>query len=200
MKHFSWIFAVAILFFASCGQQSKNNASEAGAANNEAEVSEVAAENTNETGAAENESAEEAELQQFTDIALPGTDNKVFKVSDYVAKNKLTLIDFWASWCGPCRAEMPYVVKAYSAFHKQGFEIVGVSLDQDREAWLNAIRDLQLLWPQMSDLKGWECAGAQAYGVQSIPANVLIDQKGRIVASDLRGDALYRQVEKLLAE
>ena len=161
-----------------------------------AQASEETVANTENQESAETEVAED--YPQYTDFALPGTDGKTFSVSDYVAKNKLTLIDFWASWCGPCRAEMPYVVKAYQAFHQQGFEIVGVSLDAEREAWIDAIRELQLLWPQMSDLKGWECEGAQLYGVQSIPANYLVDRQGRIVASNLRGDDLYNKVKELL--
>jgi thiol-disulfide isomerase/thioredoxin len=120
-------------------------------------------------------------------------------VSDYVGKNKLVLIDFWASWCAPCRAEMPTVVKAYDLYHKKGLEIVGVSLDQNKDNWVNAIELLGQKWPQMSDLKGWDCAGAQIYGIQSIPANVLIDSQGKIVARDLRGDALLEEIESRLA-
>jgi peroxiredoxin len=135
---------------------------------------------------------------QYTDFEQEGPDGKMVKVSDYVGKNKLVLVDFWASWCGPCRAEMPAVVKAYEAFHAKGFEIVGVSLDQNKEAWVKAIADLKTTWPQMSDLKGWENAAAQTYHVQSIPANVLINAEGTIVAKDLRGEDLYNKVEELL--
>lgn len=100
--------------------------------------------------------------QKYTDIALKGTKGEVVRVSDYVTRNKYTLIDFWASWCGPCRAEMPNVVKAYSLYHKKGFEVVGVSLDNNRQAWLKAIAALKMPWPQMSDLKGWQSAGGRS--------------------------------------
>ena len=135
---------------------------------------------------------------QYTDIAMPNPDGKTIKVSDYVAKNKYTLIDFWASWCGPCRAEMPTVVKAYTDYHKKGFEVVGVSLDNNKDAWVKAIDQLKMPWPQMSDLKGWECKGALDYNVRSIPANVLIDQQGNIIAKDLRGEDLLNKMAELL--
>lgn len=135
----------------------------------------------------------------YTDISLPGPQGQTVKVSDYVGKNRLVMIDFWASWCGPCMGEMPYVVKAYEMFHDKGLEIVGVSLDKDKASWLAAIEQTGQKWPQMSDLKGWECAGAQIYGIQSIPANVLIDDHGKIVARDLRGDALLKEIESRLA-
>lgn len=137
--------------------------------------------------------------QVYTDMALKGTDGKtVVRLSDYVKKNRYTLLDFWASWCGPCRAEMPNVVKAYQLYHAKGFEVVGVSLDNNRAAWLKAIAQLKMPWPQMSDLKGWDSKGAAAYHVRAIPANVLIDQKGMIVAKDLRGEDLLTRLAALL--
>lgn len=135
----------------------------------------------------------------YTDISLPGPQGQTVKVSDYVGKNKLVLIDFWASWCGPCMGEMPNVVKAYEMFHAKGLEIVGVSLDKNKASWLAAVEQTGQKWPQMSDLKGWECEGAALYGIQSIPANVLINEQGEIVAQNLRGDALLKEVESRLA-
>lgn len=134
----------------------------------------------------------------YTDISLPGPQGQTVKVSDYVGKNKLVLIDFWASWCGPCIGELPNVVKAYELYHDKGLEIVGVSLDKDKASWVQAIAQTGQKWPQMSDLKGWDCEGAALYGIQSIPANVLINEQGEIVARDLRGDFLLKEVESRL--
>ncbi len=136
--------------------------------------------------------------KHYTDIALKSPEGKLVKVSDFVGKNKLVLIDFWASWCGPCRAEMPNVVKAYSEYKDKGFAIVGVSLDQDAAAWKKAIKDLGITWAQMSDLKGWKNAGAALYNVRGIPATVLIDQTGTIIAKDLRGEELEAKLKEVL--
>ena len=154
----------------------------------------------NEPAATAETTAPAAETKaMYTDISLPGPQGQTVKVSDYVGKNKLVMIDFWASWCGPCIGELPYVVKAYEMFHDKGLEIVGVSLDKDKASWLAAIAQTGQKWPQMSDLKDWDCEGAALYGIQSIPANVLINEQGEIVARDLRGDALLKEVESRLA-
>lgn len=136
--------------------------------------------------------------QKFTDFTLPAPDGTPVKLSDIIAKNKYTLIDFWASWCGPCRREMPNVVAAYKEFHKKGFGIVGVSLDSDAEAWKKAIKDLGMTWDHMSDVKGWQCEGAALYGVNSIPATVLVAQDGTIVERNLRGEAIAEKLKELL--
>lgn len=135
---------------------------------------------------------------KYIDFSLPGIQGNDIAVSDYVSKNRYTLVDFWASWCAPCRAEMPTIVKAYAAYHSKGLEVVGVSLDSSRDSWLVSIEQLGMTWPQMSDLKGWSCQGAKLYNVQSIPANLLIDQQGIIVAKDLRGEELLQKVAELL--
>ena len=136
--------------------------------------------------------------QKFTDFTLPDTEGNPVKLGDIIAKNKYTLIDFWASWCGPCRAEMPNVVAAYKEYNKKGFGIVGVSLDSDAEAWKKAIKDMGMTWDHMSDVKGWNCEGAALYGVNSIPATVLIAQDGTIIARNLRGEAIKEKLAELL--
>lgn len=133
----------------------------------------------------------------YTDIELNDPQGKPTKLSNFVSKNKVTMIDFWASWCGPCRQEMPNVIKAYNEYKDKGFAVVGVSLDNNKEAWKDAIQKLGIPWPQMSDLKGWQSAGAALYNVRSIPATVLIDQNGKIIAKDLRGEELETKLKEI---
>lgn len=135
---------------------------------------------------------------QFTDIELNDQNGKSIKLSTIVPNNKITMIDFWASWCGPCRAEMPHVVELYKKYKSKGFEIVGVSLDKNKESWIKAIQTLNMPWPQISDLKGWKSKGAASYDITAIPATVLINQKGEIVAKNLRGEELSKKLDELL--
>ena len=136
--------------------------------------------------------------QKFTDFEMKTPDGKPVKLSDYVGKGKVVLVDFWASWCGPCRREMPNLVEAYKKYRNKGFEIVGVSLDRDAEAWKNGIEKLDITWPQMSDLKYWDCEGAKLYAVSSIPHTVLIDGEGVILARGLHGEELQKQIAEAL--
>lgn len=136
--------------------------------------------------------------QNYIDFSMNTPEGKTVKLSDFVSKNKYTLVDFWASWCGPCRMEMPNVVAAYAKYKSKGLGIVGVSLDNNKESWTKAIKDLKMQWNHMSDLKGWQSEGASLYGVRSIPATVLIDKEGKIVARNLRGDELEAKLGELL--
>jgi len=138
--------------------------------------------------------------KQFTDFTMQDINGNEVKLSDYVGKGKYVLLDFWASWCAPCRAEMPNVLEAHEKFAGKDFEIVGVSLDSRKDAWANAINELNLPWPNISDLKGYECEGAIIYGISGIPATVLFDRNGTIIARDLRGDELAYELGKLLKQ
>lgn len=115
-------------------------------------------------------------------------------------KGKYVLVDFWASWCGPCRAENPNVVKAYNEYKDKNFTILGVSLDEDSSAWKKAIDHDHLAWTEVSDVKGWKNAAAAEYGVNAIPANFLLDPKGTIIAHNLRGDALENKLSETLKQ
>lgn len=139
-----------------------------------------------------------AEGQQYTDFEMKDPNGNVLKLSDYAGKGKVVLVDFWASWCGPCREEMPNLVKLYDAYKNKGLEIVGVSLDQKEDAWKKGIKDMGMKWPQMSDLKYWDNYAARLYAVSSIPHTLLLDKDGTIIARGLRGNALYEKISQLL--
>ncbi len=129
------------------------------------------------------------------DIDLPQPNGTNLKLSSL--RGKVVLIDFWASWCGPCRAEFPNVKKVYSKYKDKGFEIYGVSLDKDKSSWVNSISSLGLDWKHVSDLKYWSCAPAKVYKVTGIPATVLIDKNGKVIAKNLRGEELEKKLAEL---
>ena len=136
--------------------------------------------------------------QPFTDLKMEDPDGNPMKLSDYAGKGKYILVDFWASWCGPCKAEMPNIVKLYHQYKDKGFDIVSVSFDTKKENWVKAIPEWGMPWHHMSDLKGWDSAGASTYSVAGIPHTMLLDPDGKILARGLYGEQLYEKLAELL--
>lgn len=135
---------------------------------------------------------------KFIDIKGLSPEGTELSLSDYAGKGKIVLVDFWASWCPPCVADMPYLVDAYAKYKNKGFEIVGVSLDSKNDDWKAGIAKLNVTWPQMSDLKGWESELSKPYAVSSIPHTILIDKDGTILEKQIHGKDLDAKLAELL--
>ncbi len=133
----------------------------------------------------------------FPDFTEKDVAGNPLSIASY--KGKVLLVDFWATWCMPCVGEVPNVVKTYETYHPKGFDIVGISLDQDKAKLTNFTKQKNMTWQQYFDGKGWENKLASKYGIQSIPATFLLDRQGKIIAADLRGEALEQAVEKAVA-
>ena len=145
--------------------------------------------------------AEAAKLRpigsQVKDMKMADVKGKMHQLSEWTGKGNWVLIDFWASWCGPCLRELPNVTANYEKYHDKGFEIIGISFDKDKKAWLAAIERLGMKWPHLSDLKGWQSLGSETFGIRSIPANILVDPEGRITDLDLRGENLGNRLAEI---
>lgn len=137
---------------------------------------------------------------QFTDLKMADTEGVEHSLSEYVGQGKYVLIDFWASWCGPCRRSMPAMKQLYDAWKDKGFDIVGLSFDNDKAPWVAAIKKIGLPWHHLSDLKGWQSIAAQTYGVNSIPATLLIGPDGKVIASGLDAAGVEAKLKELIKD
>lgn len=191
MKRLKYVLVLGtcLCTLAACQQTKKAEVAE-----NEANEVEVSVENE-ATNAEDETVSAESDAVSISDFVLPQPNGEQLSAMNIIAKNRITIIDFWASWCGPCRAEMPNMVKIYQDCHEQGLEILGVSLDNNAEDWLAAIDGLGIVWPAVIDADG---SVAQLYGIEYIPYTFVVDAKGTVLAENLRGEELAAFVKNAL--
>ncbi|MNY26562.1 Thiol-disulfide oxidoreductase ResA [compost metagenome] len=135
--------------------------------------------------------------EAYIDFVSTTPEGAQLSLKEVISKNKYTLVDFWASWCGPCRKENPHVVKTFNTFKDKGFTVLSVSLDEDAVKWKDAIAKDGMPWYHVSSLKGWKEPAAALYNIKAIPQNVLVDSQGKIVATNLRAETLFNKVSEL---
>ena len=136
----------------------------------------------------------------FIDLTMNDTEGKAHKLSEWCGKGRYVLVDFWASWCGPCRAEMPNVTACYEKYHDKGLDIVAISFDNNKDAWLQAIQNMKMPWIHLSDLAGWKSIASSTYEIQAIPSNILFDGEGKVVDTDLRAEQLEAKLAEIFPE
>ena len=160
----------------------------------------VSAQNYNGRKERTNKTVKEGTKQgnRFIEVIQSDPDGNDITLSQVIKDNEYVLIDFWASWCGPCLMEIPYLVEAHNEYAEKGFDIYGISLDYQRDSWVDAINRNGMDWIHVSDLSFWENAAAIKYKIRAIPSNFLVDKNGIIVASNLRGESLKQTLSKLL--
>lgn len=134
-------------------------------------------------------------VEMIKEFTMASIDGKNISLKEEIVKNKITIIDFWASWCGPCMHEVPNLVSLYNKYKDSGLGIVGISLDEEEESWKSAIKENKMSWTQLSDLQGWDNMAARLYGVESIPHILVVNKKGEIIAKDLRGEDLKNFID-----
>ena len=133
----------------------------------------------------------------LTDLTINDMKGNPHTLSEYIGKGSYVLLDFWASWCKPCRQEIPALIRAYQKYHEKGLDIVSISLDEMAQDWAKGIKDTGMTWTQLSDLRGWRSVAAGAYNIQSIPTAILFNPQGFVVTSNLRGEKLARKLEEI---